>query len=71
VKLRGQHSEDSWILTLFLSKASPGASHQYFLDFCFQSLFMVQFDCALNLQDLYGTIAALRFPSGYPWLPLL
>jgi hypothetical protein len=36
-------------LTFFLSKASPDASHQYTLTFMFQSIFTIQFDCALSL----------------------
>jgi hypothetical protein len=32
------------------------------LIFYFQSLFILQFDCALSLQDLYDTVAVLRFP---------
>jgi hypothetical protein len=51
-------------LTFFPEQdASPDASHQYSLDFCFQSLSILQFDCALSLQDLYDIVTALRFPS--------
>jgi hypothetical protein len=31
------------------------------LSFIFQTLFIILFDCALSLQDLYGTIAILGF----------
>jgi hypothetical protein len=32
---------------------------------------MLQFDCVLSLQELYGIVAALRFLLDYPYLPLL
>jgi hypothetical protein len=31
------------------------------LSFIFETLFIILFDCALSLQDLYGTVAALGF----------
>jgi hypothetical protein len=63
--------QDAMILTFSLTKASPGASHQYFLIFVPQSIFILQFDCALSLQDLYGTVATLRFLPDCHSLPLL
>jgi hypothetical protein len=40
--------QDARILTFSLTKASPDASHQYSLTFGFQSLFLLQFICALS-----------------------
>jgi hypothetical protein len=40
--------QDARILTFSLTKASPDASHQYSLIFGFQSLFLLQFICALS-----------------------
>jgi hypothetical protein len=36
---------------------------KYPLTFGFQSIFILQIDCVLSLQELYGIVAALRFPS--------
>jgi hypothetical protein len=38
-----------WVLILFVSKASPGASHQYFLTFLLNRYLYVKIDCALSL----------------------
>jgi hypothetical protein len=48
-------------LIFSLGKANLGASYQYTLTFMFQSIFTLQFDCALSLEKFYDTVVALRF----------
>jgi hypothetical protein len=41
------------------SKASPNASHQYFLTFLLNHYFYVKIDCALSLYELIETVVTL------------
>jgi hypothetical protein len=47
--MEGHKRQVSRNTNIALSKASPGASHQLFFDFCFKLVFMSQYVCALSL----------------------
>jgi hypothetical protein len=46
-----------------LDQVKPRCIPPKSLSFIFKTLFIILFDCALNLQDLYGTLPALGFHS--------
>jgi hypothetical protein len=46
---------------LALNQGKPRCISPKSLSFIFETLFIILFDCALSLQDLYGTLAALVF----------
>jgi hypothetical protein len=47
------------VLTLFVSKASPGASHQQSLTFLLNHYLYGKLDCVLSLYELISTVDAL------------
>jgi hypothetical protein len=47
-----------WVLTLFVSKTSPGASHQLSLAFSLITT-CIKYVCALSLQELIDALDAL------------
>jgi hypothetical protein len=49
------------ILTLLLDQGKPWCIPPKFLSFIFQTFFIILFDCAISLHDLYGTVVALGF----------
>jgi hypothetical protein len=49
------------ILALLLDQGKPWCIPPKFLSFIFQTFFIILFDCAISLHDLYGTVVALGF----------
>jgi hypothetical protein len=49
LEVQGEQPQTEELTNLAWINASPGASHQYLLTFDFQSIFIIQYDCALSL----------------------
>jgi hypothetical protein len=57
----GPQASSAEDINLDLDEGKPRCIPPKSFSFIFEPLFIILFDCALSLQELYGTVAALGF----------